>query len=95
MVLKREQFNIQKRYRKPIEEFVRRALERYRGRIEDIVLFGSVARGEGKEYSDVDILVVIKKEDFGLRHALVGIAFDILRETRENISVKKRRLRHF
>ena len=85
---KREQFNLQKRYRKPIEEFVRRALERYRDRIEGIILFGSVAREEGKEDSDVDILVVTMKEDFGLRHALVGIAFDILLETRANISVK-------
>ena len=63
-------------------------MERYRDEIEGIILFGSVARGEGKEDSDVDVLVVTKKEDFGLRHALVGIAFDILRETRENISVK-------
>ena len=40
---------IQERYRKPIEEFVRRALEKYRDEIEGIVLVGSVARGEGKE----------------------------------------------
>jgi predicted nucleotidyltransferase len=79
---------IQERYQRPVEEFVRRALERYRDEIEGIILFGSVARVESKEESDVDVLVVIKKEDFGLRRALVGIAFDILLETKENISVK-------
>jgi predicted nucleotidyltransferase len=50
--------NIQERYRKPIEEFVRRVLGRYRDEIEGIILFGSVARDEGKEDSDVDVLVV-------------------------------------
>jgi len=41
-----------------------------------------------KEESDVDILIVTKDEDFRLRRALIGIAFDILLETEENISVK-------
>jgi predicted nucleotidyltransferase len=33
-------------------------LERYRDEIEGIILFGSVARGEGKEDSDVDVLLL-------------------------------------
>jgi predicted nucleotidyltransferase len=52
--------HIQERYRKPVVEFVRGALERYRDEIEGIILFGSVARGEGKEDSDVDVLAVTK-----------------------------------
>ena len=52
------EMNIQERYRKPVEEFVRRALERYRNKIEGIILFGSVARNEGKEDSDVDVLLL-------------------------------------
>jgi len=80
--------NNQKRDQKAVDEFVRRALERYEDKIEDIVLFGSVARGEAGEESDIDILIVTKKEDFRLRRALIGIAFDILLETGENISVK-------
>ena len=43
---------------KAVEEFVRRALDKYGDRIESIILFGSVARGEAKEDSDIDILVV-------------------------------------
>lgn len=79
---------ISERRRKAVEEFVRRALSRYGDRIESIILFGSVARGEAKEDSDIDILVVTKKEDFRLRRMLIEIAFDILLDTGENISVK-------
>ena len=79
---------ISERRRKAVEEFVRRALGRYGDRIKSIILFGSVARGEAGEESDIDILVVTKKEDFRLRRMLIEIAFDILLNTRENISVK-------
>ena len=71
-----------------MDEFIRRALEKYKDRIDTIILFGSVARGEAREDSDIDILIVTKEEDFRLRHILIGIAFDILLETEENISVK-------
>jgi len=79
---------LQKEYREAVEEFVRRVLERYKDKIESIILFGSVARGEAKEDSDIDVLIVVKKEDFKLRRALIGVAFDILLETGKNISVK-------
>ena len=79
---------IQKKYRGAVEEFVRRVLERYRDKIDSIILFGSVARGEAKEDSDIDVLIVVKKEDFKLRRALIGVAFDILSETGKDISVK-------
>jgi len=84
----REGIKIQKRYQEPLREFVKVALEKYGEKIESIILFGSVARGEGKGDSDIDILIVTKDEDFRLRRALIGIAFDILLETEENISVK-------
>jgi len=73
---------------KSVNEFVRRALEKYGDKIDSIILFGSVARGEAREESDIDVLIVTKKEDFRVRRALVGLAFDVLLETRENISVK-------
>ena len=79
---------IQKRYREAVNEFVRRVLERYKDKIDSIILFGSVARGEAKEDSDIDVLIVVKKEDFKLRRALIGVAFDILLETGKDISVK-------
>ena len=79
---------IPKRYQAPVQVFVKVALEKYSDRIERIILFGSVARGEATEESDIDILIVTKKEDFRLRRDLIGVAFDILLDTGENISVK-------
>jgi len=80
--------NIPERYRKAIDEFVDKAMERYGDRIESIILFGSVVRGEADRDSDIDVLVVVKKEDYRLRRALIGIAFDIMLQTGENVSVK-------
>lgn len=84
----KQKMKISEKYRKSVNEFARRALEKYGDKIDSIILFGSVARGEAREESDIDVLIVTKKEDFRLRRVLVGLAFDILLETRENISVK-------
>ena len=56
---------IHKKYRGAVEEFVRKVLERYRDKIESIILFGSVARGGAGEESDIDILVVTKRKTSG------------------------------
>ena len=80
--------NIQERYRRSVEEFVRRALERYGDEIESIILFGSVARGEGKEDSDVDVLVIWKEDKLEGWDVLEDIAMDILLEYRQLISIK-------
>jgi len=88
VIYEMKDMEIQKKYRGAVEEFVRRVLGRYRDKIDSIILFGSVARGEAKEDSDIDILIVVKKEDFKLRRALIGVAFDILLETGSDISVK-------
>ncbi len=78
---------INKKYRRALNEFLKE-IQKYKDRILDIVLFGSVARGEAKEDSDLDILVVIKEEDFTLRREIIGIAFDVFLRTGINISVK-------
>ena len=79
---------IQEQYRKPIEEFVRRALERYKDKIDAIILFGSVARGEGKEHSDIDILIIWAGDGAEGWRAMTGLAFDVLLDEEEYISVK-------
>lgn len=71
-----------------MNEFVRRALEKYDDKIDSIILFGSVARGEAREGSDIDILVVAGGDRFRMRRELSGIVLDILLETGEYISVK-------
>ena len=83
-----DDMNIQERYGKPTEEFVRMALERYRDEIEGIPLFGSVARGKVKEYSDVDILIVWNGGKLEGWDVLEDIAMDILLEHGQFISIK-------
>ena len=79
---------IKEKYRKVVTEFVRRALEKYGDKINSIVLFGSVARGEAGKESDIDILVVAAGDRFKIRRELSELVLDILLETGEYISVK-------
>ncbi|WP_287491402.1 nucleotidyltransferase domain-containing protein [Methanothrix sp.] len=71
-----------------IDEFIKRAVQSYGDQIQSITLFGSVARGTDRPDSDIDLLVVVDREDFRLRRELIGLTFDILLETGEDISVK-------
>ena len=75
---------IHRKYREAVNEFVRRVLERYKDKIDSIILFGSVAGDEAKEDSDIDILVV---GDVSLEE-LVEVSFPILLEYGEFISAK-------
>ena len=52
-----------------------------------IILFGSVARGEDKEDSDVDILILSRNKQRTKDNA-IGKAMDILLDTGTYISVK-------
>jgi predicted nucleotidyltransferase len=71
-----------------VDEFVRRASQAYGDRIKSITLFGSVAKGTTRSDSDIDLLVVVDREDFRLRRELISLAFDILLETGGDLSVK-------
>ena len=80
--------NIQWQYRKPIEEFAKRVLERYKKNIGSIILFGSVARKEGTEDSDVDVLVIWKGDKLEGWNVLEDIAVDVLLAYGQLISIK-------
>jgi predicted nucleotidyltransferase len=79
---------IQKKYQKAVDEFVRIALEKYRNSIDAIILFGSVAKGEAKEDSDIDILVIWKGNKLEGWDVLEEVAVDILLEYNQYISIK-------
>jgi predicted nucleotidyltransferase len=75
--------------RRPIvHEFAAKAREVCGDAIEEIILFGSVARGHDRPDSDIDILVITSDENFRLREYLTGLAFDLLMQTGERLSVK-------
>jgi predicted nucleotidyltransferase len=52
------------------------------------LIYGSVSRGKSKEESDIDIIVVVKRNAFKTQMKLAALAFDILMETGEYISVQ-------
>jgi predicted nucleotidyltransferase len=55
--------------------------------VEKIILYGSVARGEDEEASDVDILI-ISLDKPKIKDKVIGKAMDILLDTGTYISVK-------
>ena len=57
----REKLNVT--YRSVAEEFARRVVSALGGEVHSIVLYGSVARGEAKRHSDIDLLVVSKEKE--------------------------------
>lgn len=52
------------------KEFARRLREKLGERVEEIILFGSRARGDAREDSDYDVLVVVRDERLPLRERL-------------------------
>ena len=73
--------------RRPIvHEFAAKARAACGDAIEEILLFGSVARGDDRPDSDIDILVITSEEGFRLREYLAGLAFDMLSGSRSRSS---------
>ncbi len=50
-----------------------------------MTLFGSRARGEGHEESDLDVLVVVRRSSRALRNAVLDVAADV--EARTGLSL--------
>ncbi len=73
---------------KALQEFIKIAKEKHGNKIEQIILFGSLARGEATEESDIDILVITSGNRFEMQKNLSEIAVDILLKTGEYISAK-------
>lgn len=63
------------RHRDAFEEFAERAQDELGESLEKLILYGSVARGEEHDESDVDVLAVV--EDSSDREVLEELAFDV------------------
>ncbi len=75
----------------PVAPAVKRALDRYcsslerafQVRLREVVLFGSQARGDVHEESDVDVLVVVDDLTESERRAAIDLAYDANAAERE------------
>lgn len=70
-----------------LERFLAEATERFPDRIQRVVLFGSVARGEAREDSDVDLLVVWDGSEGEAIRSLVPITSEILVDTGVDLAI--------
>ncbi|MDO8871677.1 MAG: nucleotidyltransferase domain-containing protein [Methanoregula sp.] len=84
----RKYMSIQKRYETVIRQFVRQAQERYTSHIDKIILYGSVARGDANADSDIDLLVLWNGDEHEGWRAMTGLAFDVMVDSGEYLSVK-------
>lgn len=61
---------------KAVAEFARELRHRYGEKVLDVRLFGSFARGEADEDSDVDVAVVLDAADWETRRDVIDLATD-------------------
>ena len=61
-----------------IEEYTRALRARYPDHIAKVVLFGSQARGDAREGSDVDVLVIVDNPERRLKNEITDLAFDMM-----------------
>ena len=69
-----------------IGKYIHRASDRYGNNLGQVILFGSRARGEGDEESDIDMAVIITAGDRHVRRELLDLATEIWLETGIKIS---------
>ncbi len=71
-----------------LDLFVKDLKKRYGEKVKKIILFGSAARGEFKEGSDIDVLIVVDGDSFKMQKEISDIVLDVLLKTGIYISAK-------
>ena len=79
---------IKKPYNTAIQAFVKKAKDILSDDLIDILVYGSVVREDTHSGSDIDVIVIVKKNAFRNQMKLASLAFDILMDTGEYISVQ-------
>jgi hypothetical protein len=79
----------------PVIEAFLRHLGHARSRIQQIILFGSRARGQEKPFSDYDLLLVVQERERDLMDAIHDAVMDALLATGRLVSPKVFRRRDF
>lgn len=71
---------------KALQSFKERVQRLLGGDFVSMTLFGSRARDEGDESSDLDVLVLVRNESSSVRNSVIDVSADILVETDIDIS---------
>ena len=90
-----EKIRIKKPYNAAIESFIKKAKDMLSDNLVDILVYGSVVRQETHPGSDIDVIVIVKKNVFRNQMKLASLAFDILMDTGEYISVQAMKKKDF
>lgn len=70
--------------RQAVEAFVTELHQQYPDRVQDVILFGSKARGDSHPDSDIDILILVDDDDWRFSHAIsrlaarISLSYDVL-----------------
>jgi predicted nucleotidyltransferase len=78
--------NLNEREEQALLEFLERVRQRFGDDYLYSLMFGSKARGDAHEGSDLDVAVVMQQADFATRRAIYALAYDELLENDVDIS---------
>ena len=71
-----------------LKSFVDELKKNYKEKIVKIILYGSVARGEDREDSDIDVLIITNYDSFKMQKLVSDVVIKILLEYGIYISAK-------
>ena len=78
-----------------VEEFKRRVEERFPGELVRLILFGSKVRGEASAESDLDVLVVIRSQDWRRGDEIRALGYALEIEHGIVLSIQVMSLEHY
>ena len=74
--------------RQILQAFKHRVLDQFPGELSEIRVFGSMARGDATEESDIDVLVITKSDDWRIGDVVRRIGYDLDSEINYKLSIQ-------
>ncbi|MBW2091728.1 MAG: nucleotidyltransferase domain-containing protein [Deltaproteobacteria bacterium] len=71
-----------------VEEFKQRIIRRFPGEVLEVLVYGSKARGDAKEDSDIDLLVITRSEDRKLMQEIRHSGYELEIENEVILSIQ-------
>jgi predicted nucleotidyltransferase len=69
--------HLQPHEQQAVAQFLDLLQQHYPQHVQQAILFGSKARGDSRSWSDIDILVIVDRDDWRLSHAISNLAADV------------------